>query len=164
MGFIFRLIIAGRKIISVVFILFILVLFAHEHSANGESEEVSYSAIFFRLALQIGSNMTYNNLRQVHLMRVPKASSTSLSIIARRLVNCNPYGPCCKYPGDPPGSCPSKNLFQCQETRQVIGCTHHYPHINFLNDKNIFSLTILRNPYDRAISAFFYPGIRYVIL
>jgi len=33
---------------------------------------------------------------RLHLIRVPKASSSSLSMVARRMVGCHPPGPCCK--------------------------------------------------------------------
>lgn len=44
------------------------------------------------------------------LVRVPKAGSSEISLIARRLGGCTPRGPCCNWPGDPPGSCPAKGL------------------------------------------------------
>ena len=156
-------------------------------------------------------------LRQVHLIRIPKASSTSLSVVSRRVVGCQPPGPCCRsnskqyndcsyifvtpkqcvfictlwiyghyilpiqsliysiilpkavllfctrirWPGDPIGSCPSKRLFACQTQQRVIGCTHHQSFYNALIDRRIYSISIIRHPYRRSVSAFFYPGIHH---
>jgi hypothetical protein len=102
-----------------------------------------------------------SSLSRVHLLRIPKSSSTSLSIIARRMVGCNPPGPCCKYPGDPIGSCPSKDLFACELTGKVIGCTHHYPNQESLTNPLVASISMVREPLARSISAFFYPGIHH---
>lgn len=99
--------------------------------------------------------------RPIHLLRVPKASSSSLSILARRMVGCEPPGPCCKWPGDPPGSCPAKGLFACQTEGKVIGCTHHYPNYDALKNNATASFSMMREPYRRSISAFFYPGIHH---
>ena len=67
----------------------------------------------FALAQHVHSMGTKNNtaemaslvyadpLRSMQLIRVPKASSTSLSVVARRMVGCSPPGPCCRFPGDP---------------------------------------------------------------
>jgi len=119
------------------------------------------------ITAHIHSNMSlasvgFGSLAKAHLIRVPKASSSSLSAIVRRIVGCNPPGPCCKYPGHPPGSCPApKNdpnlLFRCQE--KVIGCTHHYPYIERLSDpyiKRMVSISMMREPISRALSAFSY--------
>ncbi|RYH15108.1 hypothetical protein EON65_32305 [archaeon] len=77
------------------------------------------------------------------------------------MVGCYPPGPCCRWPGDPPGSCPAKGLFECELQKKVIGCTHHHPNYNVLKDPNIFSLTFMRNPISRAISAYGYGSIHY---
>mmetsp|Transcript_26067 Transcript_26067/g.43415 ORF Transcript_26067/g.43415 Transcript_26067/m.43415 type:complete len:331 (-) Transcript_26067:1332-2324(-) len=98
---------------------------------------------------------------KVHLIRVPKASSSSMSQVARRIAGCTPVGPCCKWPGDPPGSCPSKALFQCQLEGRVIGCTHHHPFYSVLLNPLIPSLTMMRDPVSRSLSAFFYSGIHH---
>jgi len=58
----------------------------------------------------------------------------------------------------PLGSCPSKLLFNCQLQGKVIGCTHHHPNYEALLDPSIYSISIMRNPFSRSISAFFYPG------
>lgn len=95
---------------------------------------------------------------RIHLLRVPKAGSTSLSIIARRFVGCQPPGPCCKYPGDPPGSCPHQHLFECQLQHKVVGCTGHNPEYDTFLLDSIPTISIVREPISRAISGFFYPN------
>jgi hypothetical protein len=97
-------------------------------------------------------------LPQIHLMRIPKAASTSLSTLARSVVGCEPPGPCCKWPGDPIGSCPNHRLFDCQIERKVIGCTGHDPQYSSLQSSKIPSITIIREPIARSVSAFFYPN------
>jgi hypothetical protein len=97
-------------------------------------------------------------LPHLHLMRVPKASSSSLSTVARRVVGCEPPGPCCKWPGDPIGSCPNKRLFDCEIERKVVGCTGHNPHYSSLQSSKLASITIIREPIARSISGFFYPN------
>lgn len=95
---------------------------------------------------------------KLHILRVPKASSSVLSVVARRAVGCVPAGPCCKFPGDPPGSCPSEELFTCQKERRVLGCTNHYSNYPALLNPNMTSISIMREPIARSISAYFYPG------
>lgn len=120
----------------------------------------------FRLALELFGSRTaavHRNssaaaLQQVHIIRVPKASSSSLSMVARRIVGCQPPGPCCKWPGDPPGSCPAKGLFECETRKKVIGCTHHHPNYDSLINRALFSMTVLREPVSRSVSAFGYGG------
>jgi len=97
-------------------------------------------------------------LQQVHLLRVPKASSTSMSAVARRLVGCRPPGPCCKYPGDPWGSCPNKALFMCEASGKVVGCTDHYANPTSLRDPQVPTVSMMREPTARSVSAFFYGG------
>ena len=105
----------------------------------------------------------YQLLPKIHLIRVPKASSSSLSAITRRIVGCNPPGPCCRYPGDPIGSCPAPKTSPAQYLcPKVIGCTGHHPFINILkeNSKNhsyeIHSISMMREPISRSLSAFSY--------
>ena len=57
---------------------------------------------------------------------------------------CVPAGPCCKYPGDPKGSCPSPLLHACETSGRVVGCTHHHAHRAALEDPSIPTITMLR--------------------
>ena len=116
------------------------------------------SALIFNLTLNECGVAKESPLERIHILRIPKASSTALSVVARRFVGCFPAGPCCKYPGDPPGSCPNPDFFACQKERRVIGCTNHYPMHGTLDDSSIVSISIMREPVSRSISAFFYPG------
>jgi hypothetical protein len=100
-------------------------------------------------------------IAKLHLIRVPKASSSALSMVARRIAGCNPPGPCCRWPGDPPGSCPAKGLFKCEVQKRVIGCTDHYPNYPALLDNSIFSMTMFREPFCRIFSAYGYGAIHY---
>jgi hypothetical protein len=113
-----------------------------------------------------GRSSTFNNVsttpyKRVHLIRVPKASSTSLSVVARRLVGCQPPGPCCQYPGDPPGTCPKKHLSDCESQRKVIGCTNHFGNDIALRSSSMKSIMVIRNPISRSLSAFHYPGMHH---
>eukprot|EP00903_Cladosiphon_okamuranus_P018398 g16922.t1 len=92
---------------------------------------------------------------EVQLVRVPKAGSSEASVIARRLGGCVPRGPCCKFPGDPPGSCPAVGLM-CP---MVHGCAGHnmgLKALDILEDPAVFSMTNLRGVVDRLVSGFFY--------
>lgn len=120
---------------------------------------------FYQLALR-SKSLPHNNsvaviggpLSRIQLIRIPKASSTSLSVVARRLMGCSPPGPCCKYPGDPPGSCPHRELFTCQQQFKVIGCTGHNVDYHVLLDGKVPTISIIREPRSRSLSAYFYPG------
>lgn len=118
-----------------------------------------FASRFFSIAMNRSTDRYL--FPQVHLVRVPKASSTSFSAITRRIVGCSPPGPCCKYPGDPVGSCPDKMLFQCQVQKKVLGCTGHTTDYIALKSQDIPSMTFLREPISRSLSAFFYPGIHH---
>ena len=101
------------------------------------------------------------DIKSLHLLRVPKTGSSSLSAVARRLAGCvDPPGPCCKYPGTPKGSCPSEGLFACSSDRggPITGCAGHEPNYRQLLDQDVPSVSIMREPMRRAMSAFFYPG------
>ena len=145
----------------------IIILFAiHSTWALGQHYAEDFHALTLALLQSGNGNMTAQVIRviptaQIHLLRIPKASSSSLSVVARRIVGCEPPGPCCKWPGDPPGSCPAKGLFACQTEGRVIGCTHHYPNYDALRSPTVVSISIMREPWRRAISAFFYPGIHH---
>jgi len=87
--------------------------------------------------------------RLLNSVRIPKAGSSTLSLIARALAACKPDGyPACGYPGSPKGSCPLKGL-QC---KQVTGQTDHHP--DYSGDEPL--ITMLRHPEARLQSAFFY--------
>jgi hypothetical protein len=123
---------------------------------------------FYKLALARHKNSSASQrqtspLLTLQLLRVPKAGSTSMSVLARRLAGCNPPGPCCAYPGTPPGSCPSKDLFKCdpQQGGPVIGCTHHKSDYKTLLNASIPSISMMRDPFSRSLSALFYPGIHH---
>ncbi|CAN0185352.1 unnamed protein product, partial [Ascophyllum nodosum] len=58
---------------------------------------------------------------QIQFVRVPKAGSTSTSVLARRLVGCYPSGPCCVKSGGNDVDCPS----QQSKCRAVVGCIDH---------------------------------------
>lgn len=90
----------------------------------------------------------------VRLVRIPKSGSSAFSVVVRRLAGCKPSGPCCKFPGDPVGSCPLKGL----ECRQVIGCIGHAGIDLGQEGTSSFKMILVRNPMERALSAFFYPG------
>lgn len=129
---------------------------------TGSQSNLSYANQFYNLSMTLAQpNAHYSNLAKVHIIRVPKASSSSLSAIARRAVGCTPPGPCCRYPGEPKGSCPTKELSKCQDTKRVIGCTDHFPLIWYLFEPRVPSISMMRNPFSRSISAFFYPGIHH---
>ena len=125
----------------------------------------NYPTLFFNLTVSLRSHIqgAQNSTQptQIHLIRIPKAGSSSLSVVARRMVGCNPPGPCCRWPGTPHGSCPSKELFACQLEGRVLGCTHHYPENEALLNTSIPSISILRHPIARSISGFIYPGIHH---
>ena len=132
---------------------------------------VNYAYRFYNLSMYLAvanSSMTTSShvdlfrlLHKVHLIRVPKASSSSLSAVARRAVGCSPPGPCCHFPGEPAGSCPSREMFRCQEAKKVIGCTDHFPFLWYLFEPSVPSISIMRNPFTRSLSGFFYPGIHH---
>ncbi|CAM9825520.1 unnamed protein product [Ascophyllum nodosum] len=95
---------------------------------------------------------TFNHLQ---LVRVPKAGSSEASMVARRLAGCNPKGPCCKFPGDPPGSCPERGLM----CNKVTGCAAHNMDSfkkRELLSPGVFSMANVRDVADRIVSGFFY--------
>ena len=56
-----------------------------------------YAHSFYNLSLQGHISRGHaDKVSRLHLIRVPKASSSSLSMVARRMVGCHPPGPCCK--------------------------------------------------------------------
>jgi hypothetical protein len=132
------------------------------HRSNHSGGAIAPSAyMFYNLTVLLGRNNSYHSIPRVHLIRIPKASSSSLSAIARRAVGCGPPGPCCRYPGEPAGSCPLREMFVCQEQKKVIGCTDHFPNLWFLFKSDVPTISMMRNPFSRSISGFFYPGIHH---
>ena len=68
----------------------------------------------------------------LHIVRVPKCGSSSLSVVARQIARCpGQMGPCCRFPGHPKGSCPAEGM-DCTEL--ISGCTGHNPHMDSLLD------------------------------
>lgn len=82
-----------QKQMKVCFVLICLIsIFSWQGSGS-----TNYSHEFYDLTLKLKASSgisSYFSLPVVHLIRVPKASSTSLSAIARRIVGCEPRGPC----------------------------------------------------------------------
>jgi len=86
----------------------------------------------------------------LNLVRVPKAASSELSVVARAIVGCKPDGfPCCRAP-PVREACPRKDLF----CKFICGCVDHRPRFPL----GVPSLTSLREPAARILSAFFYQG------
>lgn len=88
-----------------------------------------------------------------HFVHVPKSGGSSVTIYLRQYVGCEPPGFCCTAPGLPAGVCNETRL--CAD---VIGCTRHEPRIHLLHDSSSYSVISVREPLQRAVSAFNYPG------
>lgn len=87
---------------------------------------------------------------KIRLLRIPKAASSSFSAFLRLQYHC---------PGQP-GDCTDLNA--CPS---IVGCWGHFPPIarnitgvNMPDDPNVPMVTFLRNPVERYISAYYYPG------
>lgn len=104
-------------------------------------------------------NVTVTNPR-FHLMRIPKTGSSTLSAVLRRLAGCDPPGACCKYPGNPPGSCPATAERPLQYfCDRILGCTGHNPHYDsflFSKSRHHILISMMREPVARSLSAFAY--------
>ena len=113
--------------------------------------------IFQRSSAQCSDKNEQNKatqlLRKVHLIRIPKAASSTVSAFLRKQQNCEPPGHCCVYPGSPIGSCDVTRT--CES---IIGCTGHNPRIQLLDDSSTFSVAFFRQPHARYLSAFHYDG------
>ena len=87
------------NIISIItLIIFVIEVLVVSSNHNYETK-VDYRLELYRLAYNIHSNINNNdsnnntsNNAKIHLIRVPKASSSSLSAVARRIVGCLPPG------------------------------------------------------------------------
>ena len=93
----------NKKSIITIVILFILkiVIVSSNNNTNDTNNDYNYSLELYRLAYKLHSNFNSNisknnkinsNNVKIHLIRVPKASSSSLSAVARRIVGCSPPG------------------------------------------------------------------------
>jgi hypothetical protein len=92
----------------------------------------------------------------LHLMRIPKAASSTFSAFVRKQMGAacpGPDGHCCKFPGSPKGACNETRLCAA-----IIGCSGHTPHISQVGQQETPSVMMLRNPLTRYISAFGFPG------
>ena len=82
------------KIIIVAIIIVVMVV-----SSTIVNDNTNYAMELYTLAYKLHSNVHTTNTSnisnknvKIHLIRVPKASSTSLSVVARRIVGCTPPG------------------------------------------------------------------------
>ena len=84
-------------------------------STNRPTTGRDYSEVFYNISMhhRRSNTSSFASLTKIHLLRVPKASSSSLSAVARRAVGCTPIGPCCKWPGDPPGNACAALQLKC---------------------------------------------------
>jgi len=95
----------------------------------------------------------------IYLLRIPKASSTSMSVVARRMVGCEPPGPCCSMLSKRKlYKCPLEGLSKCASEGRVIGCNDHNPRPIVLKNNSTPTFSMIRHPHSRSISGFFYPG------
>jgi hypothetical protein len=89
----------------------------------------------------------------LNMLRIPKAGSSALSITARALIGCAPDGfPCCQNTTKPSRitkACPRGDL-HCPAIR---GCIDHKGEYA---DDDPLTITMIRHPVARALSAFFY--------
>lgn len=124
------------------------------------SQNLDYK--LFKLALHFSNDNekhNFSSIKQLHLIRVPKAGSSALSAVARRIAGCQPPGPCCYYPGSPHGSCPAvgdppqKYALACSN---IVGCVGHDPNVDKIYSPDFVSVSMMREPFGRAISAYSY--------
>ncbi|CAB1118789.1 unnamed protein product [Ectocarpus sp. CCAP 1310/34] len=101
------------------------------------------------------------HLDSVQVVRVPQTGSRHLSTVARRLVGCPVKssfvisgGPKCRFPGDIPLGCPDDSLL-CPK---VIGFMDNAVDREVLADATVVSLSQLRSPLERIMSAYFVGG------
>jgi len=90
----------------------------------------------------------------LNLIRIPKAGSSAMSVVARALAGCLPDGfPCCKYYIGPnrdrrQWECPRRDIY-CKLIRGCGGHQTAYP-------PGVVTITSVREPTSRLLSAFFY--------
>lgn len=155
-----------RLSLLIVLALVVLVAALPANGTDGTSRQTRSTADEFLSILEMQRGSLTNTGRNasnanpvIHLIRIPKAGSSSLSAVARRLAGCTPPGPCCKYPGSPVGSCPAPpsnpSIYQCEN---VIGCMGHNPHMEYFSKPKVgvITITMLREPVSRSLSAFCY--------
>lgn len=137
---------------------------------------------FYGVPEHFGKTHKVQDYQVLNLIRIPKAGSSQLSVVARAIAGCHPDGyPCCATLDK---SCPRDDLL-CNVVR---GCTdhrprynitiHHYQHAAFVTAMtnatlstpssaattelqtlvHVPMITGVRDPTDRLLSAFFYKG------
>jgi len=88
----------------------------------------------------------------LNILRIPKAGSSHMSMVARSLAGCTPVGfPCCYDE-----HCPRDDLL-CPAVRNCVGHGATFPWAEDRESNNFEpSITVLRDPVSRISSAFFY--------
>lgn len=106
------------------------------------------------------SRETKNNLspsensKELHFVHIPKCGGTSMTAVLRQVAcHMDPVSnkDCCTNPG----FCDWHANRRCSV---IKGCINHFPHRNLIFKANLRSITILREPYSRLLSAWFYRG------
>lgn len=90
---------------------------------------------------------------RLHFVHMPKAAGSEFTVTMRDIFRCDPPGSCCIAPGWPKGTCR-----RSRECPAVIGCTGHDPHMEWLDNSTVPSVTMLREPLARLVSAHSYRG------
>lgn len=87
---------------------------------------------------------------KIRHLRIPKAGSSSFSAFLRLQYRC-------VTPETPPGDCNQDNIHTCPN---ILGCYGHFPPIaiNTTDPIDVPMVTLFRDPVERYISAYNYPG------